>query len=973
MSDEDPASTPVPPDEWPTADGEAEEADMDVGAPDDAHTDEALTHVPEDGSTIADPPSWPEPMDLDAQMTETFYEEDPDTDGDGFEGDEAMQVWQQVEDPQIEEDAEAEREAWLQAKRDELIREMDELKEDLFAYRRETRDDESGEYEPLTNDDEYRIMLEWGDFTAFDDEYMMRQEMEEQELSDEILREVKARRIREEEAERAAKVSIDWSIIGEKEYVPNQVIREFQEDPEVIGLQLAQMRRDAPPPSVLDRWDSFRAEIPMYRQDVERFVGESLLRRAGILLTVAGVIILYRFAIGLGYVPEWARITLGAVMATGLLGGAHYLLRSRQRSAIWMVVAAVAVLYYTVHLAFADYRYLSQLQSFWLNVGITVLSVAAALFYRRKELAIVAILGGYFTPFLARSGLSDYLFFFPYIFLLNLTMVTVAYLRNWRTVNIVAHVSTVLLLSGWALLGDSPQVILEQAALLGFTLVFYVFFFVINLGYNLKAGNESDQTDYRLLLLNKAMLGLLGLSALGEMDMSAAYPWFFGGWALFHLIYLLFLYRNAQLSEEIRSLMVLSVTLSALAAGFFAFEGVALHNFWAVSSVLLLWLGVDQRIRRLKDYALFPLLFMLAHLVGIWVEVYTPTLAFVPLLFNRACWAGFVTLAALLAGQQIVRADPDEADNRLAFMPKMVFHRFCGFWLLTVAYTLGLLEISLHTYDLTGGTPFRVLIVHVYSLVMLLVLRSIIRQLDIDRLRTIGGGLMALTVLAYLFVGHPQALYLRDTFLENNLPFLPFGFHYLNVALSILSVYLLIRDTVQSAGYADGRYGYVLWFMGAMAVAHVTFEFENLLLLVQHQVFEIHVEVALDQIRLTGFSVLWTLLSVGFISYGIRYKVKELRVIALVLFGFTLGKFFLFDFWQMEILTKVFALIFLGLVLTAVSFLYENLKIIITEGQLIFDRDQILSQAETTLIAKLLLRRRLQEQRRQQADDEEED
>ena len=64
--------------------------------------------------------------------------------------------------------------------------------------------------------------------------------------------------------------------------------------------------------------------------------------------------------------------------------------------------------------------------------------------------------------------------------------------------------------------------------------------------------------------------------------------------------------------------------------------------------------------------------------------------------------------------------------------------------------------------------------------------------------------------------------------------------------------------------------------------------------------------------------------------FGMRYKLKTLRVSSLVLFLITIIKLFLWDLKDNQT-GKVYAFIMLGVVLLAVSFLYQKLKFIIQD------------------------------------------
>ena len=75
-----------------------------------------------------------------------------------------------------------------------------------------------------------------------------------------------------------------------------------------------------------------------------------------------------------------------------------------------------------------------------------------------------------------------------------------------------------------------------------------------------------------------------------------------------------------------------------------------------------------------------------------------------------------------------------------------------------------------------------------------------------------------------------------------------------------------------------------------------------------------------------GLSILWSVYSLLLVGLGIYQKKKHLRIFALVLFGITLAKLFLYDISNLSTISKTVVLIVLGLLLLTISFLYNKFK-----------------------------------------------
>jgi len=73
-----------------------------------------------------------------------------------------------------------------------------------------------------------------------------------------------------------------------------------------------------------------------------------------------------------------------------------------------------------------------------------------------------------------------------------------------------------------------------------------------------------------------------------------------------------------------------------------------------------------------------------------------------------------------------------------------------------------------------------------------------------------------------------------------------------------------------------------------------------------------------------GLSILWGVYALGLIGWGIYKENKYLRYLAFGVFGFTLLKFFMYDFAGLDTIGKTVVLISLGILLLIIPFLYKK-------------------------------------------------
>jgi uncharacterized membrane protein len=132
----------------------------------------------------------------------------------------------------------------------------------------------------------------------------------------------------------------------------------------------------------------------------------------------------------------------GWQVAIGILCGGilaiigHRLRNSYTAFSSVMVGGALAVFYFTITLAYHQFHLLSQTVSFIIMIVITGFAVLLSLLYNRQELAIIALVGGFATPFMVSNGSGNYKALFTYLIILNTGLLIMSYNKALRILNI---------------------------------------------------------------------------------------------------------------------------------------------------------------------------------------------------------------------------------------------------------------------------------------------------------------------------------------------------------------------------------------------------------------------------------------------------------------------------------------------------------------------------------------------------------
>ena len=177
----------------------------------------------------------------------------------------------------------------------------------------------------------------------------------------------------------------------------------------------------------------------------EKFIGENLFGKIGILVLVVGVGLFVKYAIDKDWINETMRTILGFVAGAVLLFVAERLCEKYRTFSSLLAGGAFAVFYLTVAIAFHYYNLFSQTVAFIILVFVTLMMSILAILYDRRELAVISLVGGFIAPFLVSSGEGSYIVLFTYLSVLNLGMFGLSLYKKWAELPVISFVATYLI------------------------------------------------------------------------------------------------------------------------------------------------------------------------------------------------------------------------------------------------------------------------------------------------------------------------------------------------------------------------------------------------------------------------------------------------------------------------------------------------------------------------------------------------
>lgn len=666
--------------------------------------------------------------------------------------------------------------------------------------------------------------------------------------------------------------------------------------------------------------------------DLEKFIGENLINKIGIAILVIGIGFFVKFAIDQDWINEIGRVMIGIVCGGILVAFAHYIRNTFRPFSSVLVGGGIAIFYLTIGIAFHEYELMSQTVAFIIMVIITLFCVALSILYDRKELAIIAIIGGFASPFMVSTGSGNYQVLFSYVAVLNIGMLILSYFKRWNAINVITFVFTVVLFSGWMIktftYDEEP---LPYVGAMLFATLFYLLFFAMNIVNNIKENKAFLMFELSMLLSNTFLYFSAGMFILNGLNKGLYQGLFTILVAVFNFGFAYLLFKNKKADKNLVYLLIgLVLTFVTLSAPI-QLEGNYITLFWSAEAVLMLWLFQRSGIHLMKITSFVVTVLMIISLVMDWNNAYAEFDGILPLFINKAFVATILVLASISATMYLLKKETDQelflelTIKQYAIALEFVF--------LLTSYFGGLLEIY-YQVESRVGLMSQIEITPIYTcsynLMYILLLSAYIRFRKLKALELFPILFTLFIAFIYLIYYNPVAIDIRDAYLAGEVSGFHYYFHYVNVILLTtafaycfkLITELSIKTAIQYKGY--------LWIICFVGIYVASAELLNIVVAASYDSNPNIYDISRQTYKV-GFPILWGLCSLLLMVLGMKFKLKTLRIISLTIFGIALLKMFVFDIQEMSEGGKIAAFISLGVLLLIISFMYQKLKKLLTD------------------------------------------
>jgi len=694
------------------------------------------------------------------------------------------------------------------------------------------------------------------------------------------------------------------------------------------------------------------SRIPKVKSNLEKFIGENLINKIGIAITVLGVGIGAKYAIDHQLISPLTRILLGYLSGLILLGFAIRLKKRYGNFSAVLLSGSMAIMYFITYAAYTFYDLIPQAITFILMVIFTIFTVVAALRYNRQVIAHIGLVGAYAVPFLLSEETSNVAVLFSYTSIINIGILVIAFKKYWKPLYFASFGLTWFMYILWYASEYQTNEYFTLALI--FVSIFFATFYLTFLAYKLFQNEKFKIDDIVVLLINSFFFYAIGYALLNDHQKGVHLLGLFTLCnAIVHFVVSLII-SSRKLSDKnlyyfVSGLVLVFITIAIPVQ----LDGSWVTLLWAGEAALLFWIGRDKGAYTYErlSYVLMTLAFF--SIIHDWSTVYggyypeNPDSRVTPI-FNINFLSSILFVAAFgfinilnFRKQQVTLLPHQKGLSKIMsfIIPAiLLFTIYYAFRLEIANYWDQLYMDSGLTVNPDGQEhsnyyhnqdfwSYKSIWLINYSLLFVSLLAFVnIKKLKSPPLGLINVALIFIAIAAFLFQGLYELSELRENYLEQTLSqyyqrsFMNIWIRYVSfvfVTLALIACHKYIRQT-----FLQGDFRKAFDFL-----LHITV----LWILSSELIHWMDIAQSSQSYKL-GLSILWGIYSLLLIVLGIWKKTKHLRIGAILLFGVTLIKLFVYDISHLGTISKTIVFVSLGVLLLIISFLYNKYKHIISDG-----------------------------------------
>lgn len=624
--------------------------------------------------------------------------------------------------------------------------------------------------------------------------------------------------------------------------------------------------------------------------DLEKLMGENIFGKIGILILVVGIGLFVKYAIDNEWIGETVRTALGFAGGAVLLAIAFFLKERYRTFSSLLSGGGFAVFYVTVAMAYHYYGLFSQTVAFVMLVVFSMFMICISLIYDRRELASVALVGGFIAPLLVSEGTHGVIALFAYMAVLDVSMFTLSFYKRWGELPLFcAALTWFLCLSSIPVYWGEDTVETKPPMMFGFVIAYYLMFQLSSLLIVKSSHRWANTSLLALPVVNSLIFWILADRCMLYFEPYIHLPVFSPVFiAIVNMSLYVYFYIYHRENRNMLQVLLGLVLITMITAIPVQMDGSFVTLFWTIETLLAVWL-FSRFGNSLYRFAAIALL-----------------------LLTFSSWA-------------IDCFDYDSTDR--------IFLNGYFFTSLFVSVAFALVSVYCHRRRLPDILPFAIgsgLVL--YSSVVIELIGKLSEPSDI-----IGWiflfSVVFTAIVSYLLYGYgappkntgllyvlvsvyPQALCLMFVLALNIFEMEDcYAYLWCGIVLMVVYLFMLARAYYANGNYKDKSADLPTCFFSACATIDWIMAVNVFLL-----------QLGFEYEGSAGISVSLALAVFVMITLGMRLNWKTMRICGFVGFVVLMVKLVSIDLWLLPTIGKVSVFIFIGIVLLLLSFMYQKLK-----------------------------------------------
>ena len=637
--------------------------------------------------------------------------------------------------------------------------------------------------------------------------------------------------------------------------------------------------------------------------DYEKYIGENLFGKIGILVLVVGMGLFVKYAIDKNWINEVFRTVLGFVVGGGLLVLSQRLKNTYRTFSSLLAGGAFAIFYVTVAMAYHYYGLFSQTAAFVILVVLTVLMSLLSVVYNRRELAVIGLVGGFIAPFLVSNGMGNYQVLFTYLTILNVGMFGLSLYKKWGELPVIGFVATYVIMLGYSLVADLDIAgDMQLIQLLLFSTLFYLIFLLPVVSVLRTDNKKANQPLMMIVVLNNFIYLYFALWYLHELHLPYNIKGAFTMFIALVNVCLAYAIRGKKSETGYLFTALVGMFLTFISISIpIQLEGSFITLLWATEMVVVLWLFIKFR---QPVYAYFTQLLLFLTVVSFLMDVEDVlTDGFVqPLLWNGTFATGIFT--GLAFGVFVWLMEREKVfftqTSNLKYIPFSVISLLMGCGVVYLSFIVDFYR------NITDGPLSNCVCLAFTCFALLLLLIGLRKRFPMARFSVVYAVMAGLSGCLFIWLSR-----VANECGESSLSILQWSSLFIVVA----HLFFLGKWFYRSFNFRQKSADRMTLFIAVVSTVLFAVAAHNMLYLFGWQ-NESSAALSIS-LSIGGFVQM---------ALGMRLHLKVLRMISLAVFGVVLLKLVIVDLWLLPTVGKIVVFIMLGVILLVLSFLYQKLK-----------------------------------------------